>query len=151
MDAHIAANDQILCAGVDEYPGALPMGKILSGVLFFHSDFCQTLGASFLEQSLLSARFWSECHLSTIILLCCFIRNSVVTMGPWYACPIQKCLVRLVHALVSPSTPGSGPGSLHICIVRPPFLRGMSFVWKWRRYTTFVSSSGIYFDTVCFC
>ena len=80
-----------------------------------------------------------------------------MTMGPWYACPMQKCLVRLVHALVGPSTPpGSGPGSLHICIVRPPFLRGMkslrgssmSFVWKWRRYTTFVSSSGIYFDTL---
>ena len=53
MDAHIAANDQILCAGVDEYPAVSPMGKILSGVLLFHSDFCQTLGASFLEHAVI--------------------------------------------------------------------------------------------------
>ena len=59
IDVQNAGSDQILGVGVDEYPAALPMGKVLSGGSY------QMLELAFLvHPAVMSARVWLEYHQS---------------------------------------------------------------------------------------
>ena len=63
VDALITGGDRILGATVEEYPSALPMGKLLSGAKVVAATSYQTLGAKFLDHpAVVSTRVKAECR-----------------------------------------------------------------------------------------